>query len=481
MKRRWYQPIGFALVMIVGVSCHQQPKLPAKYTTVQEEIRIYPDYKNITIPPNIAPLNFIIRSDAKQYLVEVKSSDTTWITAADKKGAIQFDETTWKRILQTHRGKTLQVKIYAQTTQGWLSYPAHMLEIAQEEIDPYLSYRLIEPGYSYYRQLGIYQRDLTTFEETPIYENNRTFDYEENHCVNCHNYQNYSTRKMMFHVRTNHSGTVIIRDGKVDKINFTHDTLPGGAVYPTWHPQQDLIVFSSNKTGQAFHIQNKEKVEVIDQASDLIMYDIDKKKIQYIFKTDSLLETFPCWSPAGNKLYYCVADLKKNTHHNYQELYYDIMSIPFDPKTKQFGEPKMEVNCTQNKQSASVPRISPDGRYLLFTVGSYGQFHIWHKNADLYIKDLQTDSIYPLSNANSKDAESYHTWSSNGKWIVFSSRRDDGSYTRLYISYFNPTNKKSHKAFLIPQKEPDKNLLQLKSYNVPELTKDKCYLLVSPP
>ena len=85
---------------------------------------------------------------------------------------------------------------------------------------------------------------------------------------------------------------------------------------------------------------------------------------------------------------------------------------------------------------------------------------------------MEADIVYPLQEANSTDADSYHCWSSNGRWIVFSSRRDDGSYTRLYITYFNPKGKAS-KAFILPQQDPEHNMKRLKSYNVPELTRDQ--------
>ena len=86
------------------------------------------------------------------------------------------------------------------------------------------------------------------------------------------------------------------------------------------------------------------------------------------------------------------------------------------------------------------------------------------------MKDLRTDSIYPLTATNSPDVDSYHSWSSNGRWIVFSSRRDDGSFTRPYIAYFD-TQGRGHKAFLLPQADPEQNITLLKSYNVPELTR----------
>ena len=147
------------------------------------------------------------------------------------------------------------------------------------------------------------------------------------------------------------------------------------------------------------------------------------------------------------------------------------MSMTFDKDSKIFGNPQIEVDCESIGKSASVPRISSDGKYLLFTLGDYGQFHIWHRSADLYVKNLQTGDVYPLKRANSREAESYHGWSSNGRWIVFASRRDDGSYTRLYFSYFDK-NGKEHKPFMLPQKDPEQNVLLMKSYNVPEMTKD---------
>ena len=123
------------------------------------------------------------------------------------------------------------------------------------------------------------------------------------------------------------------------------------------------------------------------------------------------------------------------------------------------------------ERSCAVPRVSPDGRYVLFTLADFGQFHIWHSSSDLYVKDLATGEVRPLEAANSKGVDSYHTWSSNGRWIVFSSRRDDGSYTRPYIAYFD-TKGQAHKAFILPQADPEQNLLLTKSYNVPELTRD---------
>lgn len=471
----------YIAMLAVLVSCGAK-NMPVEYADAGRTANIYPDYKNVVVPPNIAPLNFIVRENAEGYAVRLSAGNRAINVFAGNDGKIYIPEKEWRDMLDAAKGKDMSVEIYGKTNKEWKRYKDFNINVAAESIDKYVSYRLIEPGYEVYRQLGLYQRNVTDFSVSTIYENNRSFDTENNHCINCHNYQNYSTKNMLFHIRGKHGGTMIVRNGKPEKMDMSSDSTLASAVYPAWHPSKPWLVFSSNKTGQMFHIRDKQKIEVVDWASDLIFYDAERKTISNVFKTKDALETFPCWNSNGTKLYYCVAQVpafneihpsqqERNIAGHYRDLRYNIMGVAFDAKTRTFGKPNLEVNCVSENKSASVPRVSPDGRYLLFTLGDYGQFHIWHRSANLYVKNLQTGEVRPLSLANSNDAESYHTWSSNGRWIVFASRRDDGSYTRLYVSYFDKKGRE-HKPFLLPQRDPEQNVLLMKSYNVPELTKD---------
>lgn len=473
------------ILMAVTASCGRKHyTVPKESTPVAREANLYPDYTDVVIPANIAPLNFMLQeTEATAVVTQFRGSKGgELIVGGGDDLKIQIDTTEWRNLLAQNRGTTIQVTIYAQTPKGWLRYQPHLLTVAEEDIDPYLSYRLIEPGYELYRQLGLYQRNLTNWAQTTIYENNRTFSDADNHCINCHNYQNYSTERMLFHVRANHGGTIIVQNGNAEKVQIKGDSILTAGVYPSWHPTLNLVAFSTNKTGQTFHLKHQEKIEVLDEKSDLLLYDVEKHKVQLILTDTMKLETFPCWSPDGKWLYYCVADEPVDTRFpdsvqalkmvmHYDSLLYDVKRMSFDPKTRQFGEPEMVIECGSRRRSATFPRLSPDGRYLLYAEGDYGQFHIWHKSSDLYVKDLQTGSIYPLTEANSPDVDSYHTWSSNGRWIVFSSRRMDGNYTRPFIAYFDRQGH-AHKAFCLPQEDPEQNILLLKSYNVPELTRD---------
>jgi hypothetical protein len=323
--------------------------------------------------------------------------------------------------------------------------------------------------------LSINQRHLTNFDETVIYNNMMVSNEAVGQCINCHSYQNYSTNNMQFHMRQGYGGTMIVSDGTPRKVNLkTPETISAG-VYPAWHPTKKLIAYSTNKTGQSFHTKNLGKIEVFDSSSDLILYDVEKNEVKTISAEQDEMEIYPWWTPDGRTLYYASAHFIRNDSvtedadiiARYSEIKYNIYRRTFDPEEHTFSAPELVYDAASIGKSATLPRISPCGRYLLFTQGDDGCFHIWHPEADLYLMDLASGTVNPLKEANSAFAESYHSWSSNGRWILFSSRRDDSNYTRLYIAYFD-TQGKAHKAFAIPQEDPAFYHHYLRSYNVPE-------------
>lgn len=485
----WAKVLGCVLLVVALAACRSTVRVPDAAQPTAQQASVFPDYRDVVIPPNIAPLNFQVNNPADEIVVQIKGQRGEPLVAeAETAGKLRFDSTEWRRLLTDNRGGQLSVVIFTQHEGQWLQHPAWKWTVAAEPIDSFLTYRLIEPSYELYRQLGLYERNLTNFDEHPIYENNDTFEEENNHCVNCHTPQAHGTTgRMLFHVRSKHGGTVFIEGKNIRRVDMKCDSVLGGSVYPAWHPRQPWVVFSSNKTGQAFRLNNAQKVEVVDYDSDLLFYDVQHNKLSNVFRTPAVMETFPAWAPDGSRLYYCAAPFPKFESMSdsarlsddarqdavldaYREVRYNVMSVPFDARTRTFGAPRLEVDCRTMGKSGTLPRISPDGRYLLITLGDFGQFHIWHKSSDLWVKDLKTGAFYPLRAANSPEVDSYHTWSSNGRWIVFSSRRLDGNFTRPCIAYFD-RNGQAHKAFLLPQEDPEHNWLRMKSYNVPELSR----------
>ena len=145
-----------------------------------------------------------------------------------------------------------------------------------------------------------------------------------------------------------------------------------------------------------------------------------------------------------------------------------MLRIDFDPETGQFGSSVDTLfNAAALDQTVSFPRPSYDGRFIVYTRFNYGNFSIWHPEADLWLYDTQSGTNQPLEALNSNQTESYHSWSSNSRWIVFSSRRVNGLYTMPFIAHIDADGN-AGKPFLLPQEDPDFYDMTFYSFNVPE-------------
>ena len=445
-------------------------KLPTEYDEKDELPRIYPDYVGVTIPVNIAPLTFELNEESDGMIACCQANGVE-VVCKDK---MQPSMSQWRQL--TAQAGDIDVDVFVKHGDRWTHYRPFTITVSADSIDPYLSYRLIPPSYISYEALTISQRCLEDYDESVIYDNMLCGFEVDGQCINCHHYQQYNPERMQFHARQNQGGTVVAYDGKLKKVNMKNDSILSAGVYPAWHPWLKLIVYSTDQTHQNFHTISRNKVEVYDSQSDLIAYNIESGEVTNIEKRDDELEVFPAWAPDGKTLYYSSAhfirndstkDLTADVVANYDNLHYNIYKKSFDPETMQFGPRELVFAADSMNQSAALPRVSPDGRWLVFTMAKFGHFHIWHHDADLWMMDLQTGTAQPMTAVNSDDTESYHTWSSNGRWLVVSSRRDDGSFTR---PFFTHVDKDGHctKPFELPQRDPDFHRQFMRSYNIPE-------------
>ena len=470
----------FETILVVAclflTSCMNHPDVPSSSKEAGCLPTIFPDYCDVTVPCNIAPLNFMLSADEYDECVARFTMPDGQQQTYGSGVKVQIPEEEWHAMLDASKGKSLKVEVWGQKNDEWLSFTPFDIHVAKEPIDEYVSYRLIEPSYVAWTFMEIAQRNVTTFEETQIFNNEITMnDRKIGQCINCHSYQNYKTDNMLFHVRLSNAATVLVNNGKVSKVNLKRDYTISSGVYPSWHPTAKLIAFSTNRTRQGFHTQNPNKIEVYDEASDLILYDVETDSVSVICNDSTLLEVYPTWSPDGKYLYYCKSvplpeEMRdKDIRTTYPKIQYNLYRRTFDVASHIFGDEELVYDAASQDKSATLPRISPDGRYLLFAEGKYGCFHIRHADGDIVCMplDAETPSRLDLTRFNSKGfADSYPSWSSNGHWIMCSSRRGDGNFSRIYISYFN--NGKVEKAFMLPQEDPEQNTFRLKCYNRPE-------------
>ena len=68
---------------------------------------------------------------------------------------------------------------------------------------------------------------------------------------------------------------------------------------------------------------------------------------------------------------------------------YDLVRISYDIGQDKWGEPETVLSSKDTGLSIAMPRVSPDGRWLLFCMCEYGYFPTWQQSSDLYIMDLK--------------------------------------------------------------------------------------------
>ena len=461
-------PILAALVLLGACS-----GVPQKASLAGRLPAMTPDYAGVTIPRNIAPLTFAFDEEGARY-VTVFSAGSTQVVVKGKDRAVPSSK-DWKKLIGS--ADRINVETYMRKDGSWTSFEPFSIEVASE-IDQFISYRLIPPNFENFEHLSLTIRDLTSYDDREFYNNELLKEGSQVQCMNCHHFRNYGTDEMQIHVRQYLGGTMILRGDDVRKINMKNDSTISSGVYPAWNPVYNYIAYSTNFTYQEFHSHDRNLLEVIDDNSQLILYDLDRNEVSMVYDDPDALECFPAWAPDGRRLYFTSARMPydgepegKTTYFydHYTDIRYDLCYMDFDPDTRSWSEPVTLIDAASMNMSISLPRISPDGRWLMFAMASYGVFHIWHEDSQLYLLDLQDGSWRALNEINSDLPESYHSWSSTGEWVAFTSRRDDAHYTRIYFAHHNGDGT-FDKPFALPMKNPRWSTFFMYSFNVPEFT-----------
>lgn len=452
----------FTCTLLLFTSCNHQVTNPEQ---IDELPPIYPDYVGVTIPATIAPMNFDFPTlEFEEVDVVVKGADEKTLHVYGKQVDFPLDE--WHTFLEENKGDSISFLVSIKQQDSWKQYQPFSMHISTYPIDYGIAYRKIAPGYEVYNKMGIYERNLATFEERALLENTMV----PGMCVNCHAFNKTNPSHLSLHIRGEHGATLMQINGKEELLNTKTDSTISACVYPYWHPTGEYIAYSTNTTAQAFHVVREERIEVFDARSDVLVYHPQTHELirSPLLETEESFETFPVFSADGRTLYFCSSKAQEFPL-GYKDVRYNLCSIDFSPEEGSFGN-KIDtlISVESMKKSVTFPRPSYDGKYIMYARADYGNFSIWHKEADLWLLNLQDGTTRPITEVNSDDTESFHNWSSNSRWFLFSSRRGDGLYTRIYLASIDEEGRIG-KPFLLPQKRPweyyDESLY---SYNVPD-------------
>ena len=154
------------------------------------------------------------------------------------------------------------------------------------------------------------------------------------------------------------------------------------------------------------------------------------------------VQTDGVWSPDGKYVVFARAEASdpyppdgkmavRANDPNERQVRYDLYRVPFHDGRG--GQAELIEGASANGMSNSFPKVSPDGRWIVFVECSNGQ--LMRPDSQLYIVPFGGGKARRL-NANMTPMNSWHSWSPNGRWLVFSSKRR-GPYTRMYLTHID--------------------------------------------
>lgn len=462
--RTWFMTVLAGLMVLLALTgCSSEP---TNVTQVDALPDIYPDYIGVTIPVGMAPLNFNV-ADADAVCVRVTGSKGGSLHADGEWADFDIDE--WHGLTQQNKDGQLTVTVCARSNGQWKQYKPFAIYVSRYVLDDWgVTYRRIAPGYEVGGDIGLYQRDIHTFREYAML----TESSVPGRCMNCHTPNRTNPDQLTLQIRGEGGGTMVQKNGRQQWLNTKTDSTKAAGSYAYWHPDGDYCAYATNSVHQSFFVGRGQRIEAYHEFSNIVVLDTRSNELiltpELMTTTD--LEIFPAFSHDGQWLYYSTSKACR-VPAEYEQVKCSVCRIPFDAKAGRFGTAvDTLLNGPKDSCSYTLVRPSYDGRWLMYCVTSRSNFPVFQPDADLWLMDLKTGETRALAEANSNAADSYHNWSSNSHWFVFSSKREDGMYAQLFLASIDEQGRVS-KPFLLPQRNPQKFYREMmQSYNVPDFT-----------
>jgi len=458
---------GASLSIRVTAPSAYRERLRREFLTVT-----YPS-EGALFPPNLcAP--FVEWTDVHNNLwqVTIRLPDKSTWTRLSRTRRWRVPEAVWQTLVERagDADVTLVVKgVACSGTRRKTRASVHVSQtvrfrIARHPADNAIVYRLVAPPFINRKTPDTFVRDLRELTPRPFLRARRQY------CINCHMFSSKTGRDGKLGIQVRYAGArstahpIYLAVADFDTGRIVKTVLPFRlqmTTFMSWSPDGTKLAVSANQTLISLAPMVLEAQNTLQHGSDIAIVDLDAGQ-SFLLKgarDPDLLETFPRWTPDGKSIVFCEAPQRlhpKNTK-------YSLKIVPF--ADGHGGEAEMLIDANVTGRSSYYPRFSPDGRWFTFVQSDFGS--LIKSSSDIFIVDWQNRErtgirATPLTSNATFAADSWYSWSSNSRWIVFATKRDDGVFARLYMTHIDDDGNASVPVRLPLAEEP------LMSFNIPE-------------
>ncbi len=414
-------------------------------------------------PPNLCAPN-VTWVDAEDDLwlvrIEARGVRRQWLS---RERTLTIPDEAWAEIVKSP-GMPVRIEVRGIRRSGFAGKARPEVNVARltccvsfDPADPVVVYRLVDPPFLNVKTPNTYFREIAKREPKVL------VDSRGKYCVNCHSFSNSSGTEGTLALQVRDIGSAT--SGSVSYLSFCDLAKGKGyrvsmpfpvqmTTFMAWSFDGTRIAFAANQDLASFAPFVLETQNTMQSESDIAVIDTRTWTARLVpgASEPGVIETFPSWTPDGSKIVFCSGPAKRPEPLTR----FALRIVPAEG-----GVAKPIPNIPDDNASRVYPHFSADGLWLMFTQTAGGA--LVKPTSDLYIMPANFSEAPRKLECNSPyAADSWYSWSSNSRWIVFTSKRDDGIFARLYLAHIDTDGRASPPVRLPISDEPRM------SFNIPE-------------
>ncbi len=449
--------------------------LPEDYETCYREnvlcahLKITNPYEGSSFPRNIAAPEFRWE-DRTDNLWMVSLTAPGWnepVRVVTNGRGWRPDAALWERVKSSGAGGNVTLEVRGIRAEGTaragdtVYADSISFHVSEYDADPMIIYRMVTPLFHAFKTPDIWWRDITSFNKGLFYPGDGVY------CTNCHAFPGSPDLK-----REDLEVAIAVRKqlGKptyriLGLYNFASRvgrTLGINSFFMSWDPLGTKMIACKGVEIYSKPLVTLEAQEFFVRHADIVVVDAKTLKEEPLpgASTAEYMETFPAWSPDGKTILFARAEEMGDEWH---ETKFNLYRLAYNDGKG--GTPEPVSDACDNGLSNFFPRFSPDGKWIVFNKADWSS--LVAPTADLYIMSTQPGSRPRKLECNVDYAmDSWHSWSSNSRWLLFATKRRDGIFATVMMTEIDENGHASP-----PIELPTKDGNTMMCYNVPEFMK----------